>query len=123
MPSGTDQGGKKLVGHVLWVDVVFAENKGRTVRCRMKVIEEEKVAIADEDRRDPFVGFGSLRGKLQTDFIGSALELPGQDVRVAHVSQCRPEPFEVTPDVAHPHRIESDVEGAQVRAEPTGGYS
>ena len=74
-------------------------------------------------RRDPFGRFGSLTGKLHADLLGNARELPGEDVRVAHLSQRRPEPFEVTPDVAHPHRIENDVEGTQVGAESTGGDS
>ena len=72
---------------------------------------------------DPLGRFGSLTGKLHADLLGNARELPGEDVRVAHLSQRRPEPFEVTPDVAHPHRIENDVEGTQVGAEPTGGGS
>ena len=99
------------------------EHKGRAVRRCVQVIEEKKVAIVGEDRRDPFCRFGSLTGEPHADLLGSARELPGEDVRVAHLSQRRPEPFEVKPDMAHPHRIENDVEGAQVGAESTGGDS
>ena len=123
MPSGADKGGKNLLGPVLLVDVVLTEHEGRVVRCRLEVIEEKKVAVAGEVLCDPFRRFGSLAGKLHADFLGCARQLPGEDIRVAHLSQRRPEPLEVKADVAHPHRIENDVEGAQVGAESTGGDS
>lgn len=82
-PPGADQDGKKLTGPVLGMDVAFAEHKGRTARRRMKVIEEQKVAIVGEDRRDPSGGLGPLTGKLRSEFIGSALEQPCEDVSVA----------------------------------------